>query len=57
MCMRNEFDETKFPQWEFCNEEERDFYEDTMTIKRHKRERVGGGRKISGGSSAAIGGA
>ena len=46
----------KIPRWEF-RDKEGNFYEDTITIKRHKRERAGGGRKISGGSLAAIGGA
>ena len=59
MCMRNECEMALMKQNShsgiFCDEE-RDSYEDTMTIKRHKRERVGGGRKISGVSPAAIGG-
>ena len=46
----------KFPRWEF-RDKEGNFYEDTITIKRHKRERAGGSLEITGDSTAAIGGA
>ena len=60
MCMRNECEMALMKQnshsGNFCDEE-RDSYEDTMTIKRHNRERVGDSWEITGGSPAAIGGA
>lgn len=46
----------KFPRWEF-RDKEGNFYEDTITIKRHKRERAGGSLEVTGDSTAAIGGA
>lgn len=46
----------KFPRWEF-RDKEGNFYDDTITIKRHKRERAGGSLEITGDSTAAIGGA